>query len=56
MKIQIYKDIHEKLKTLAQAHNIAITDLANVLLSKMLGNHHKELEEIIEKVKNKNAR
>lgn len=51
LKILIRTDVYEQLEQKAKANNIAITDLANILLAKMLGNHHKEIKEVIEKVK-----
>ena len=53
MKIQIHTHIYEKLKTLAQAHNITMSDLANSLLEKMLNRHHEDLKKIIREMKQK---
>lgn len=51
MKIEIVKQIHEKLKTLAQANEITIQALTNELLTRMLNHHKNELKEIIENLK-----
>lgn len=55
MKIQISKNVHSKLRKLAQANEITIQALANELLARMLNHHKNELEQIIKKVKNENG-
>ena len=53
MKIQIRSEVHEQLKNLACSNEIAITDLANSLLEKMLNHHHHDLKKIIMEMKQK---
>lgn len=51
MNLQIKTELYQQLEKRAKANNIPMTDLINSLLSKMLNNHHKELKEIIETIK-----
>lgn len=51
LKIQIHAHIHAKLKTLAQSNDVTMKALSNALLDKMVNNHHNELKEVVQQIK-----
>jgi len=56
LKVQIRKNIYDKLKALAKNNRIPMEILTNFLLSRMLNDNHKEIPQIIQKVKNENGK
>jgi hypothetical protein len=56
MKVEIRKDVYNKVNALAKANSIPLEVLTNILLTKMMNDNHMEIPEIIKKVKTKNAR